>query len=180
MFVSLWSGGTYSVEYPEKMERQFARFDLDIHIHGYHSQLQTDWTGWCAKIELFSPWFDCRPCLYVDLDTYILRDPSHLFKDFKKLMLIRDFYNPIRGNSGVMYIPENVEGIFKKYNGKEPDGNYLNKFPHGYLQDEFPNEIVSYKVSSEEQKANSTICCFHGKPKPHQTEGWAREFWDNL
>lgn len=141
---------------------------------------QYPWKGWGAKIELFSPGFVYRPCLYLDLDTYLLGDIRRFLEEPDKLMLIRDFNKPRRGNSGVMQIPRNVDKIWdivKTYDGRSPDGNLLNTCPHGYLQDKYPNQIVSYKADKCTDKPEVPIMCFHGKPKPHTSEGWAREEW---
>lgn len=136
--------------------------------------------GWNSILGIFAPDFPFRPCLYFDLDTYVLGDISEFHEVPKELMLIRDFNKPRRGNSGVMQLPENTDHIWnrvKETPDSYPAGNALNNCAHGYLQDKYPGKIVSYKVDKCTQRPQAPIMCFHGKPKPHQCEGWAKEFW---
>lgn len=144
--------------------------DADVPLrHGF--------TGWHSILEIFSPEFEYRPCLYVDLDTYLLRDIRDLLVIPQRLTLIRDFYHPQRGNAGVMLIPKETGHIWANARTKSPPGNYLNQFPHDYMQDRFTG-IKSYKADHlQNDPKNARICCFHGVPKPPQTDGWARETW---
>ena len=178
---SVWSGGAYSVDYVHVLKKQVEAQGHQLHVHGYDTPLETHWRGWGAKIELFAPWFTYRPCLYIDLDTYILGSLDIFLDVPTKLSLIRDFNNKNRGNSGVMKIPEDTSTIWsgcQNYDGLQPDGNLLNTFPHDYLQDQYPGLIQSYKVHNlQDSKPDCPIMCFHGKPKPAQTTGWAGELW---
>lgn len=180
--VTVWSGGSYSLDYVESLRNQVKQYTgKELLTLGYDIPLRTDWAGWCAKIELFAPWQTFRPCLYLDLDTFLLNRLPEL-KIPKRLMLIRDFNQPDRGNSGVMIIPKDTTEIWEGgYDGKQPDGNYLNSFPHDYINDEYPGLITSYKINRlYEKKPETPIMCFHGKPKPPFADGWAKQYWLNF
>ncbi len=140
--------------------------------------LQTNLKGWWAKMELFAPWnAPLRPCLYFDLDTYILGDIHDLLHDHGgSLAMLRDLLKEKDGASGVMIIPRETE-IWERFI-KRPDTTlkggdqaFINRFPHRYLQDEYQG-IGSYKKGER-----GRIVCFHGKPKPHECNGWAGDIW---
>jgi len=167
-------------KYPEEYIKLWKKFIPDVKVLGEDAPFNYGWQGWSSKFELFSPEFKFRPCLYLDLDTYILGDISEFYEEPERLMLIRDFNKPNRGNSGVMQIPEDTSSIWESVKGlgNVPDGDALNQLPHGYLQDKYPGKIVSYKNDNcKDKRPDSPIMCFHGKPKPHTAEGWAGELW---
>lgn len=154
----------------------------DVVCIGDDISFKYNWVGWYALYEMFAPDFKYRPCLYFDLDTYILGSIDHLYIPPKELMLITDFYQTRRENSGVMALPENVDHIWQAVktlpNGSSPPGNVLNELPHGNLSKQFPNQIISYKAHNcYDKRPDAPVMCFHGKPKPHETEGWAKRFW---
>lgn len=148
-----------------------------------HVERSHDLRGWWAKLELFSPSFRVyRPCIFFDLDTYILSDVRELLSEPDELWLIRDFYQTSRSNSGVMLIPEDTDEIWEKAqnwphfnNPTMGDGDFLTTMPHQRINDRFDG-LTSYKIHCQKHPAGK-ICCFHGKPKPHQADGWAGELW---
>lgn len=157
----------------------------DVICLGDDVDFKYNWEGWFALYEMFSPEFKYRPCLYFDLDTYILGDISEFYEPPDQLMMITDFYNPERENSGVMQIPENVDDIWNvvkyKRNNSEPPGNVFNELPHGNLSKAHPDKIVSYKAHNcKHARPEAPIMCFHGKPKPPDTQGWAGDLWKTL
>lgn len=136
--------------------------------------------GWWAKMELFAPDFDYRPCFFLDLDTIVRGDISDMLEDTGDLWLIRDFYQKHRRNSGLMKIPKNVDHIwnrFQKGTDLKGDGDFLNTFRHKVLQDAHDG-IVSYKVHCR-SVPRGRIVCFHGKPKPHECDGWVAKVWNS-
>jgi hypothetical protein len=157
----------------------------DCIIVGDDVPFRYHWEGWFALYEMFSPEFEYRPCLYFDLDTYILRNIQEFYEPPDRLMMISDFYHPTRENAGVMQIPKNVDDIWNaikhlQSKGNAP-GNVFNSLPHGVLNKKYPNKIVSYKAHNlQRQKPSAPIMCFHGKPKPHEVTGWAGDLWREL
>lgn len=145
--------------------------------------LQTSLRGWWAKMELFAPWNEAlRPCLYFDLDTFILGDIRDLLHDpGDSLSLLRDLFNPKRSASGIMIIPRKTD-VWDKWTGDTSPGGgdqqYIATHPHRKLQDEYPG-IVSYKADVLNGR-KGRIVCFHGKPKPHECNGWAGDIWVGL
>jgi hypothetical protein len=147
-------------------------------------RMQYKYTGWWSKMELFSPEMEkYRPLFFLDLDTYVLGDIRDIVaSDPLHLVLIRDFYNPKRSNSGLMLIPKNVTEIWQNSNGQYnthngQDGNYLNTQRHAIMQN-FWDGIVSYKKDQCYESPKGRIVCFHGRPKPHEADGWAQEVWE--
>jgi len=150
-------------------------------------QLKYPWTGWWAKMELFSPQFPHRPCVFFDLDTYILGNIDELYKPIDRLEMLRDFNHPDRGQSSIMRIPEDVSDIWKEWtkdpyghiNANHGDQEFLARFPMGFIQDWFDG-IYSYKIDQLYEAPKGRIVCFHGRPRPHETEGWAGEIWKRM
>jgi hypothetical protein len=146
--------------------------------------------GWWCKLEVFAPWnADIRPCLFLDLDTFVLGDIRPLLAvDPERLWLIKNFYMPEKSNSGLFVAPDNElsDRIFEgsarldthSYGRGAGDGDYLAALPHRRLTDQF-TDILSYKKDQlYESPKNARIVCFHGFPKPHECQGWAKEFFD--
>ena len=168
-------------KYPREYIKLWRNMVPDVVIVGEDVEFDHHFGGWNCILEIFSPDFKYRPCVYFDLDTYILGDISALYKEPDQLMLIRDFNQTRRGNSGVMILPENVDkywNVLQHTQDNDPAGNAVDRLPHGYLQDKHPGMISSYKVDKcQDKRPESPIMCFHGKPKPHTAEGWAGDFW---
>jgi len=146
---------------------------------GLTSKMKSDYTGFWSKLELFAPWQrHLRPCLFLDLDTLVLKNIQSLLAPTEDLWLIRDFYNPDRSNSGVMILPKDTNRIWANshlWSTDKADGNFLNTQPHKVIQDYYFG-IKSYKADADHEDAR--ICCFHGRPKPHDAEDeWVKKTW---
>lgn len=178
--VAIRQGDKYGPEYTALMKATIP----DIVVLGDDLPLKSNLTGWWAKLEIFAPWYaDLRPCVVFDLDTYVLDtgavDDLSALGDV--LWLLNDFNVPKRGESGIFIAPSDADEIWAGAHQARAthrgDGPYLATFPHMRIQ---PNVegIMSYKVDQlYDSPKEARIVCFHGKPKPHETEGWAREFW---
>lgn len=189
--VTVRQGTKFGPEYVTMLRRmayQFAGTTLvtltdQADTPGYTMPLKADLHGWWAKLELFAPWNqDLRPCIYVDLDTFIVGDIRDWEPD-DDLWLIRDFYRPERSNSGVMMIPKftgmlwDLGKTYMQGNPQAGDGDFLTKMEHQILNDRFDG-IVSYKVHCRDAlSSKAKVVCFHGAPKPHRVNGWAGDFW---
>lgn len=186
-------GEAYSPKYVDVLTAQIRAFH-DVPIYTLTDQpdtpgsvraLQYDWTGWWAKMELFSPEnADLRPCLYLDLDTYVLSPIDDLLSDSgERFEMLTDFLQPKRPQSAVMIIPEDTGKIWDKWvrdprghmSRNRSDQEFLAPFVEGRLQDRFEG-LVSYRKHSLDKPAGRVIN-FHGRPKPHQAEGWAGDIW---
>lgn len=143
--------------------------------------------GWWSKMELFAPENESiRPCLFFDLDTYVLGDISDLLQPFEGLGMLRDFNFPERPASGVMFVPRDTDRIWREWErcpqlhmdraGRKGDQAFIGKFCDWFIQDRFEG-IVSYKKHARENPTGR-IVCFHGFPKPHECDGWAGEHWN--
>lgn len=176
--VTVRTGDKCGEDYEIALRRQVAEH-LDKTLVVVREQ-QYPFEGWWSKIELFSPEFLFRPCLFFDLDTYILDDCRDLLFEPDDLWLIRDLGQPDRSNSGVMIIPENTSQIWEASKDwtTNADGDFLTTQPHKVLQDHFDG-IVSYKRHAKREPCGRVVC-FHGKPKPHEAQGWAGERWAEL
>lgn len=87
--------------------------------------------------------------------------------------------------SGIFVAPDNDElcdRIWERGKSHDPrgaDGAFLRQFPHRFIPD-VVDGIYSYKRHCQEALPNDArVCCFHGKPWPDQTDGWAKDFWLN-
>lgn len=154
-------------------------------------RLREGWPGWWSKIEMFRPGLfpDGEPVLFFDLDTVILRDITHLAGAIDTdLVLLRDFYRlQTAWGSGVMgWTAGCFTEIFETF--RHDVRTYTRKFRSDqqfiqcwvpdsqvrFWQDEFPGQLVSYKVHcTEKVPAAAHVVCFHGKPRPHEiSPGW--------
>lgn len=176
-FVTVRQGEKYGPEYVTALKNQVP----GLVCLGDDRPLRENWQGWFSKIEVFAPWnADLRPCLFFDLDTFVLGDLSPFDElDHSQFWLIDDFNIPENGESGLMVVPRDVDVIWSardRLRGEKSDGAYLRKFPHRRLNREISG-IRSYKRHCRDSPGDARIVCFHGRPKPPDTEGWAKDLW---
>lgn len=207
------SGGDFDRSFVNHLERsvftnvqgfnQFVCLTDDPSIQGPFIKtvpLKHNWRGWWSKIELFRPGLfePGRSILYIDLDTVITRDITHLFGAIDcDLVLLRDFYRPqTHKATGMMgWTSGQFHQIWQTF--KTDPEKFMSQFrsdqefiqmliPPSWMrswQDEFPGHVVSYKVHcTRGLPGDAHVVCFHGKPRPnsHQvrTESpWMREKW---
>lgn len=189
-----WRSPTYPDEYVTSLKYQFAECGHHLHVLGngkyFDDWLRTSWlTGWGAKIEWFAPYnAHLRPAVVFDLDTFVVGDLNpFLDLDGSKLWLIRQFMSRTDlGESGIFVAPDDFalcQKIWERANGwdfKRGDGALLREFPHEFIPD-VVDGIYSYKAHGLGDKAlppdDARVICFHGKPKPPDTAGWAYKHW---
>ena len=150
---------------------------------GRDRPLRTSFEYWWIKAEVFAPWNeDIRPLVWFDLDTYVFDATPFQRLEIDKLHLIDDFNSPQFGETGIMAVPKDTDAIWDaiqtaKIDYYAPDGQFLRNFSHIRLNHVIPG-IYSYKLHCRDRiPQDACVCCFHGKPKPHETEGWGREYW---
>jgi hypothetical protein len=175
-------GGDYRPEHVELLRAQIPGLvvlGLDVEIPPHQN-----WPGWWAKMNLFDP---ARPgdILYFDLDT-IITGPIEAYRSLGRTHVLRDFYAPKQIGSGVLYIAEHdkpriwdawisrPEHWMATYRG---DQEFLEQHlgQAARWQDEFPNEILSYKkhitaydrfYEGGHDPLDANVICFHGYPRP--------------
>ena len=190
----LWTGWTssyvgkdqweYTKEHVKVLNSQIPELKVlsDCGI-GYPLLEPETYRGWWAKIEVFRPEYKhLRPCLVIDLDTFILGDLAPILAlDPTKLWLIEDFKGGCSTSS--LFIAPKLSAVWATVQDKElpkKDGDFLDSLPHNRITDEV-NGIVSYKMDLSPHTPpgrDVRIVCFHGNPKPPNVEGWAKDWWN--
>lgn len=153
--------------------------------------------SWWGKIELFKPnQFTTDRVFYLDLDTIVVGNIDDISTNISDFSGLRDFYALHSLGSGVMsWNTSKVEHIYQNFlprsreiitNYREGDQRWIdeNLKTIDYLQDMFPNEIVSFKrhcmVNGGITIPNKAkIICFHGNPRPHTVNDPAiKQYWN--
>lgn len=145
-------------------------------------------TGWWAKLALFDPRRFSGRVLYLDLDTIVEGDLAPLFAIDTRFAMLSDLYEDQRCASGVMLweagagwfvwsetiIALNSHSLSHRFG----DGGFIEDAARKYgvkidrLQQHVEG-IYSYKRSRRDGIPDSRrLCCFHGKPRPHETDRW--------
>lgn len=182
---AIW-GNKYSEQYVDALKAQIPGLIVLRENDGLFQPGK--YRDWFCKIEVFRPENrHIRPCLFVDLDTFITGDLSPVLAlDDQCLWLIKNFFQPARSESGLFIAPKaHISDIIWKraesislsstYKG---DGDFLATFPHQKITDRV-DRIYSYKADHlEAGPRDARVVCFHGKPKPTDLDNWARIYFD--
>ncbi len=111
------------------------------------------------------------PMILVGLDTLVVGNIDHLAASARErdtLGLPRDPYRKEQACNGVALVPQGMERIASEHRG-ENDMEWVRRFPHGILDDEFPGHVVSFKGRVERHGVgDARIVYFHGKKKMHE------------
>lgn len=153
-----------------------------------------DWPKWWGKVELFRPdLFKDEQVFYFDLDTFVVDSLDELVFYDGEFCALRDFYHLSTMGSGFMsWHGPRTQRIYDEF--KQNPNHYMQKFQSGgdqdfisyykpsieYIQDAFPNEVVSYKVHCKDKDMlpkNAKVVCFHGNPRPHEAKGNIGKYW---
>lgn len=184
----------YTTEWVEKLYRGFARnltrpfmfvcytdrkrtFDEPIH----QLQIKSPEPSYATCIEPFEL-SEHRPMILCGLDTVIVGNIDHLADSAVKradLGLPRDPYNLHQACNGFCLIPSGFEQVAHEHRGQN-DMEHVRSYPHSFLDDEFPGEVVSYKGHVEKGGlGDARVVYFHGLKKPHELQHlpWIREHW---
>lgn len=121
------------------------------------------------------------PMILVGLDTVIAGNIDHLARycmTGQTLMLPRDPFRPQIACNGVALVPAGMENVANTNNG-ENDMDWVRSFPHLYIDDKWPGQVVSYKGHVKAKGlGDARIVYFHGLEKPHQIdETWLKTHW---
>lgn len=154
--------------------------------------------GWWEKLHLFKPgMFPDGRVMFIDLDTFILGNIDDIASYDGPFATLRDFWRPSGLGPAVMvWRTDNGLGLWEEFEAQgrkttDPRGDqaFLENLNQGrfpkqidILQDMFPGAFHSYKTScTNGVPEGAQVVCFHGRPRPHEAEGWAKEVWnDNL
>lgn len=111
------------------------------------------------------------PMILCGLDTVVTGDCDALAASCltrKTIGLPRDPYAPHRACNGVCLVPAGFESVANLHRG-ENDMEWVRKFPHSFIDDEFGDAVKSYKGHVQAHGIGDTrIVYFHGRSKPHE------------
>jgi hypothetical protein len=192
----LRSGGQYGPDHVRGLAKQVshympqARFAClsDVDVPCERVALETTWPGWFSKIELFRH-FRGRT-LYLDLDTVLLGDASHLVSG--EFTMIRNWVYQDLLASGVMawdgdysHIADAFEPIadrvMAEYVTLEKWGDQAFIAEHaGNVKAFPPGAIASYRFNrlrGPKPPKYATIVAFNGSCVPWRGPNWARKWW---
>lgn len=130
------------------------------------------------------PYSLAKPMILVGLDTIVTGNIDHLAEHAlkaDKFALPRDPFIPIQACNGVALVPSSHEKIAIEHKGQN-DMAWVRQYPHDYIDDLFPGQVLSYKVHVKNHQrgklGDARIVYFHGKEKPHQLQlDWIKEHW---
>lgn len=128
------------------------------------------------------PYEQPGPMILVGLDTLIVGNIDHLARSAAErstLGLPRDPYKPERACNGVALVPPGYQHVASDHEG-ENDMEHVRCYPHGFLDDEFPGQVVSWKAHVERfGVGDARIIYFHGKRKMDELTDHpvVREHW---
>jgi hypothetical protein len=186
LIIVVRQGDKYGPEYPElirKMAKKTSGLPVFVLGDGEDADipLEYGWTGWFAKMELYRPDLP-RPFIYVDLDSLIVDDISHLL-DLKGRHIAEEWHPRVdwcgKFQSSCMVIEENPEDIWESWNHNVAENLKVlrdQKFIEHFHWDILPKDTIgSYRLHSRDNPSHR-IVTFHGNPKPFSVEsGWVPE-----
>lgn len=181
----------YSKRYPDALKSQLEAQGHELTVltdteHGRPLLSPAKYKGWHAKLEVLRPENrDLRPCLCIDLDTFIVGDIGPILGlDPNRFWLIRQFLGTKRlGESGLFIAPKDTDHIWNAaealHSYERGDGDFLRQFPHSFIPDEVDG-ILSYKAHhlQDGYPEGTRVIAFHGKPRPAEAGGWAQEWFE--
>ena len=140
--------------------------------------------GWWTKLTLFKdkPYGIEGKILFLDLDI-VIRENIDCFVNFNSdFAIIKDWYLPMYNSSVFLLESGSRVNVWDSYIknphlakavAKGGDQHWITlKAQADYWPDEW---VKSYKVNNF--KDEGKIVVFHGKPKPHECDGWVKNKW---
>jgi hypothetical protein len=161
----------------------------DITVSGVDCiQLKNDWPGWYSKLELFS--LLEPPCFYLDLDTVIVGDVTHL-ATCPHAFITTSFRSPKRNkpcvNTSIMAWNRDLSALPRLFktapekfmahhvsNESWVDQGFVQEhaYPDALFEEQFPGQILSFRndLRQGDPTPDCRIVLFHGKPKPQDVK----------
>lgn len=176
----------------------------DVPVPCNRIPLKHAWPGWWSKIELFRPGVINGPTIYMDLDTVIVGNFDYMANNRSRFAMLRNFSAAPQHKmvgSGVMWFRDEASVPHKVYEkfAKMPECYMEHHLRHAdaatsYIGDqafiwdalggkidalEYPG-ILSYKRHCRKLlPKDSSIVCFHGRPRPSDvSEAWVAQHWN--
>lgn len=159
------------------------------------TRIEAQFKGWWEKLHIFKPGLFNDRVLFLDLDTFIVGNIDHIARYDGHFACPHDFWNPKGlGPAVMLFDPSWAAFIWEEWAAdgfpqKDPRGDqgWIENRHQGrmrkevdILQDMHPGEFVSYKTScTKGLPEGARVVCFHGKPRPHEVGGWAKEHWED-
>ncbi len=126
-----------------------------------------------------------EPMILMGLDTVITGNIDHLANYCMTgdvIALPRDPYMPQRACNGVALVPAGKQDIWTRWRG-ENDMEWLRQQPHVFIDDLFPESVLSFKGSVRDRGLrDARIVYFHGHPKMPDVAHlpWIHKHWLDL
>ena len=182
-----WAG-CYSPEWVDKLCRGVMRnYSKPFKFVCFTNE---DWLSFKEEITLVSlvpgSWhtickqqhaLDCDNLVILGLDTIITGKLDEIFAFEGALAVPRDPYMPDQPCNGVVIQRGARPDIASATAGS--DMMVIRQFPHQYLDDLFPGQVLSYKVHVKlNGLGDARLVYFHGVPKPSDLQDdWVKEHW---
>jgi hypothetical protein len=187
------SGGEFTPGHVQALARQCAQFApgheficiTNHNIPGVATLPRThpEWEGWWVEMEMFNPAIK-GPILYLDIDTVIVGDMSHILAR-NELTVLQDAYRHNEMQDSVMLIPEEHRpDIWHHWLCNEAEWRGAKWKMQTMLtrlwptaarwQSVLPRQLVSWKVDCHGQvPLEARVVYFHGQPRPWATRTFA-------
>ena len=175
----------YTWEWVEKLYRGVARnyshpFNFSVFTDTFYlttlpiNQYKLRRTKWDQALKQLYGFKAERLALF-GLDTIITGSLDELFSYNGDLLVPRDPYNPSEPCNAVVLCPTRRDIEY----ATGTDMSVLKKFPHDFMDDLYPKQVVSYKCHVQANGVgDARIVYFHGEPKPHNLDlSWVKEHW---
>jgi hypothetical protein len=200
----LWVGNKYPVDYVIKLKNmleknvtvpyQFVCLTDRPHIHKidgikFDKAFVTIVDSWC-KLSLFVPQLKnlgySGKSLYLDLDVVIVANIDKIIEENDDFTIIQDWWRPTFNSSMMIWNIGNRDKLYMKFKKSDMikhrgDQDHISEILAGdsTVKTFNPTMIQSYKANNLQNgiKKFTKIAVFHGKPKPHECEGWVKDYW---
>lgn len=167
----------------------------ELQYQGIHQIMpQEGVKGWWQKLVIFRPGLFTQRTLFLDLDTIIVDNINFLADYDGHFAIPHDFWRPQGlGPAVMLFDPKWAEFIYQEWQAHgfpqtDPRGDqgWLEGLNQGRMRKEvdimqelFPGAFYSYKTSCiEAVPEGAKVICLHGKPRLHETKGWAKDYWE--